>query len=85
MPPYMGGVQSRVRVCIPGPHFAEHALYDVHAVTMALTAHFLISHDLVSTRSPLQAFPPYLGPMHRRRFICVPSPHTLEQVVNALH
>jgi len=81
VPQALPGVHVLVRVCLPAPHSAEHALQAPNSPIRAFTME--PPHDRVSDIGPEHCVPQAFPGVHVRLRDCVPRPHEVEQALHA--
>lgn len=82
-----GLLHSRIRVCSPPPHEAEHWLHVCHCPQFPSTGHSSVLHLCICISAPAHALPPLTGrglSQVRYRLICPPL-HVRLQVPQLLH
>lgn len=83
-PPYRGLTACLLRLLVPGPHVALHALKADHWVIDPSIGQRFELQILVSNSSPTHCLPPYCGPMHLLFLFWTPPPQVTVQDPNAL-
>jgi len=81
-PHSLPAIQVRVLVCVPAPHFTEHALNALNPVHLELMIG--VPHARVSDSAPTHGLPQALPAIQVRVLVCVPAPHFTEHALNAL-
>lgn len=73
---------ARDRVCCPPPHVAVHDPYAAQAPHLQLTGQQLVLHLSVWLDGPVQAAPPWSGPVLPRVRVRCPPPQLTEHAVH---
>jgi hypothetical protein len=84
LPPKVGATFARLRLCEPVPHDFEHLDQAPKVPSTQSIEHSAVLHSRVSAACG-QAAPPYRGAALVRLRFCVPPPHDLVHVDQALH
>jgi len=80
-PHALPAIQGRDRVCVPIPHFVEHALHAPYPPHLESTIG--VPHGLVSVLAPEHAAPHALPAIQGRVRVWLPIPHFTEQAPHA--
>jgi len=80
-PHKLPAIQPRVLVCVPIPHFTEHALHPPYPPHLEFTIG--VPQGRVSLDGPEHGAPQELPLVHDRDLVCVPIPHFTEHALQA--